>query len=573
MAKFLIGVVIGLLLAGLFLVIGVFALARFGQRPPSIAANSTLILKLEGEIPERPPEEIPLPLFQSVRPATVSEIWSLLQRASGDSRIAAVVLMPQDLTAGWGKLEQIRESLLAFKKSGKPLVAMLRGPGTREYYLATAADRIYMEPEDLLDVKGLRAEAMYFRKTLDKLGVQVEIQRVGKYKDFGDMFTRTSMSPDTKDVLNSVLDVLYGDLLKTIADSRKQSVEQVRTTLDDGPFLPKQALQKGLVDALLYEDEMYARLKQDARLSDIKKLPYRDYMQAAPGDEGKPIALLIGEGDIVRGDGESSFSSDEGVISSGSFTKTIRRVANDSKIHGVIVRIDSPGGDSFASDEIWREMNLLSKKKPLVISMSDTAASGGYYIAMTGDPIVAYPGTVTGSIGVFFGKVVLKGLYDKLGITKDELTRGRYADIDSDYRPLTPAEQKKLQEGIDDDYAAFLSRVAQARKRTSPEIDAIAQGRVWLGAQAKDRGLVDYLGGLDRAVELVKEKAHIGRQEKVRLVVYPPKRSIFERLFSRPSESEWSPDQALSKLIKDAHARVWLKGGVLRMMPYSVSVR
>ena len=197
-------------------------------------------------------------------------------------------------------------------------------------------------------------------------------------------------------------------------------------------------------------------------------------------------------------------------------------MGNDAGIQGVIVRIDSPGGEVFASDDIWREMNLLSKKKPMVISMSDVAASGGYYIAMTGDPIVAYPGTLTGSIGVVFGKANLHGLYDKLGITKDMLSRGRFATIDSDYQPLTPDGREKLRSDIEDNYRSFVTKVAAARRRKFDAVEPLAQGRVWLGSQAKANGLIDELGGLDRALEIVKEKAKIPKGERVTLVTYPP---------------------------------------------------
>jgi protease-4 len=240
----------------------------------------------------------------------------------------------------------------------------------------------------------------------------------------------------------------------------------------------------------------------------------------------------------------------------------------------VIVRIDSGGGDAIASDEIWREMNTLARKKPLVISMSDAAASGGYYMAMTGDPIVAYPGTFTGSIGVVFGKPNLRGLYDKLGVSMDGLTRGRFADIDSTYRALTPPERQKLTEGIDATYRSFLSKVAEARKRPVGEIEELAQGRVWLGSQAKPRGLVDELGGIDRAIEIVKEKAKIGKDEKVTLVNYPARRSILDVAFGRGSdnvfESRLGP---VGKLLKQWQSRLSLPSGLLRVMPYTIEIR
>jgi len=578
MAKFLIGVLIGVILTIALAVIGVFSLARFGaEKRVVVPDNATLILRLEGEIPERPPIEFPIPFFEQQTPSTVKDVWELLRKAAVDSRIKAVVIEPRGVSAGWAKLDEIRGDLEQFRKSGKPLVAFLKGPGTKEYYLATAADRIYMGPEEYLDVKGLRATMMFFRGTLDKLGVQVEVEHVGKYKDFGDMFERKDMSPETKEVMNSVLDDVYGRLLSTIATARKKSVEEIRATVDEGPFLAQQAVSKGLVDSLRYEDQMFGELKARLNSGDIHKLAHRDYLKVTPaslGLEGKPrIAFLVAQGDITRGSSSDDGFAEEGIGAEG-FDKLLRRVGSDGSIRAVIVRIDSPGGDAMASDDIWREMNLLSKKKPLVISMSDAAASGGYYMAMTGDPIIAYPGTYTGSIGVVFGKPNLHGLFDKIGVTEDSLMRGRFADIDSEYEPLSPAARAKLREGIDVSYRDFVTKVADARKRPFNQVEPLAQGRVWLGDQAKERGLVDELGGIDRAIELVKDRAKIGKDEKVAVVTYPPKRTILDIAMSRTPEA--APEirlNPLAKLAKISHAKLFAHPGLLRLMPYAIELR
>jgi protease IV len=574
MAKFLIGVVTGIILVFLILFIGVFAMARMREKPPSVADGSTLMLELDGDIPERAPVEFPIPFLQQRTPPTVADVWTTLRKAAVDGRIRAIIFEPRDLQIGWAKLQEIHDDLEAFRKSGKPVYAYLKTPGAREYYLATTANRIYMDPEDELNLKGMRFELTYFRKTLDKLGVEVEIQHAGKYKDFGDMFTRSSMSPETKEVLTSILDGLYGSLVQTIATARKKSPDQVRSTIDEGPFLSAEAKNHGLIDGLLYEDQMYDEVKEKLAGGDLKKLSLHDYLKVPASSVGlggkQQIALVTGQGGITRGEDGQDFSGDSG-IESESFDRLLRRVANDSDIKGVVVRIDSPGGEVFASDAIWREMNLLSKKKPLVISMSDTAASGGYYIAMTGDPVVAYPGTVTGSIGVVFGKANLHGLYDKLGVTKDMLTRGRFADIDSDYQPLSVAGREKLRGAIDENYRSFVNKVATARRRKFEEIEPLSQGRVWLGSQAKANGLVDELGGLDRAIELVKQKAKIPSSERVNLVTYPAKRSIFDILFGQAVES--TMESRLGGLIKGWQIRLWAKGGMMRLMPYSIEVR
>jgi protease-4 len=574
MVKFLIGLIAGVLLVFLAFFLLVFILFQFRDKPPQIAENSILVLRLEGDIPEKPPLELPAFLGAGGPGLTVAQVWMTLQKAAADSHIKGIVLEPEGLSAGWAKIEEIRADLVRFRKSGKPVYAFLRAPSTHDYYVALAADRIYLGPQEPLMLKGLRAESMYFRKTLDKLGVSVDVEHAGKYKDYGDMFTRSDMSPETREVMTSVVDDVYGNLVARIAEGRKKSPEQVRAIIDQGPFTAAQARQAGLVDELRFEDQVWGELKDRLHAGELKKVAAGDYMRVpmeAVGLQGKSrIALVIGEGDITRGEAGDDGSTGNNLTSYG-FDKLLRQVAADATIKGVVVRIDSPGGEVAASDEIWRQMNLLSKQKPLVYSMSDLAASGGYYIAMTGDPIVAYPETITGSIGVVFGKPNLHGLYDKLGITKDSVQRGKHADIDSDYTSLTADERRILRDGIDESYKDFVAKVAAARRRAFSDIEPLAQGRVWMGSQARARGLVDELGGLDTAIELVKKKAHIPAGERVSLVMYPPRRSLLDIVMRRPQ------DDVLESKLAQAFGRMpfhaWMKGGFLRMMPYWVEVR
>jgi len=574
MVKFLIGLITGVLLVFLTFFFLVFVLFQFREKPPQIAENSVLVLRLEGNIPEKPPLELPAFLGAGGPGLTVANVWMTLQKAAADSHIKAIVLEPEGLSAGWAKLEEIRAGLERFRKSGKPVYAFLRAPSTRDYYVALAAGRIYLGPQEPLMLKGLRAEMMYFKKTLDKLGVSVDVEHAGKYKDYGDMFTRSDMSPETREVMTSVVDDLYGNLVARIAEGRKQSPDQVRAIIDQGPFTAVQARQAGLVDELRFEYQVWGELKDRLHSGDLKKVPADQYMKvpmAAVGLSGKSrIALVIGEGDIIRGRAGDDGSTGNSLTSYG-FEKLLRQVANDSTIKGVVVRIDSPGGEQVASDEIWRQMNLLSRKKPLVFSMSDLAASGGYYIAMTGDPIVAYPETLTGSIGVVFGKPNLHGLYDKLGITKDAVQRGKHAGIDSDYTSLTQDERRILRDGVDESYRDFVAKVADARRRGFNDIEPLAQGRVWLGSQAKARGLVDELGGLDSAIELVKKKARIPAAEKVSLVTYPPRRSVLDLIMRRPQDDML--ESKLAQAFGRMPFRAWMQGGFLKMMPYWLEVR
>ncbi len=573
MVKFILGLVTGVLLVFLTIVLLFFALLRLREKPPQISSNSVVVLRLSGEIPEKPPLDLPGILGGSPS-LTVSDVWMVLRKAAADSHIRAVAIEPESVTAGWGKLEEIRADLEQFRKSGKPVYAYLRGPGAREYYLALPADRIYLGDEEPLMLKGMRAEIPYFKKTLDKLGVTVTVEHAGKYKDFGDMFTRTDMSPETREVITSLVSNIYGNLVDRIAAARKKTPDQVRGIVDQGPFSAQQALHSGLVDELRFEDQMWGELGDKLGVKPVK-VDAAQYAAVPPESAGLPghshIALIVGSGDIVRGD-PSDDGSGPGALTAYGFNKLLREAGGDSNIRGVVVRIDSPGGEATASDEIWREMNLLSKKKPLVISMSDVAASGGYYMAMTGDPVVAYPQTETGSIGVVFGKPDLHGLYDKLGVTKDAVQQGKHADIDSDYTELTPDERQILRQGIDENYRDFVSKVAAARHRSYDQIEPVAQGRVWLGSQAKEHGLVDEMGGLDTAISLVKKKANIPAGENVTLMVYPPRQSLFNMLLKR-SQSVDMLDLKLQQVFGRTPFHAWMKGGMLRMMPVTIDVR
>jgi protease IV len=575
MKNFLIGLIVGILVSGLTLLILVFAFVKlassFGEKPVTVADGSTLVLKLEGDVPEKAPAEIPLPMFEAQSPMTVHDVWETFRKAAVDSKIKGIIFEPRGVSIGWAKMQEIHDEILQFKKSGKPIITYLREPGAREYYLASATDRILLSPEDNLDLKGLRVEGLFVKNTLDKLGIKADVIHAGKYKDAGDMLTQTSMSPETKEVLNQVLDQYYGNLVDTIAQGRKKQPDAVRALIDQGPFTAKDALAGGLVDAFGYDDQAAEEMKGRLKQSELKKVSGKAYLKlpAPSGGVTKRIALIVGDGAITRGRGGSS--DDQGITAT-AFIKLLKQVEDDSTIKGVILRVDSPGGEVTASDEILHAEKNLSKKKPMVISMSDLAASGGYYMAITGDPIIAYPNTLTGSIGVIFARMSLHGLYDKIGVTKQLLMRGHYADLDSDYAPLNDDQRQKLTGQIDAFYRSFVGKVAEGRKKNYEQIEPLAQGRVWLGAQAKLNGLVDELGGLDRAVELVRKKANIASTDKITLVPYPAKRSILDQIFNRSDDSaaiELKIEKALDNLPISALAR----GGFLKLMPYSITVK
>ncbi len=578
MKNFLIGLVCGLVLAGLAAFIFVFAALRlaasFGERQPQVPDTATIVMNLQGDIAEKPAPEIPIPFFEQKEQPTVAEVWMDFRKAAADSRVKAILLEPRGLSIGWARLEELHRDLLDFRKSGKPVYAFLRNPSGREYYLATAADRVYMSQEDILDVKGLAVEGLYLKGTLDKIGVKADVIHAGKYKDAGDIFTQTGMSPQTREVLNDVLDQYYGDLVSVVAQGRKKSPEAVRALIDQGPFTATTALSAGLIDGIHYEDQVREELRRKIGGSKLQTISVQNYTkvsrQSAGLHGGKRIAIIAGAGAITSG--LPGPFADAG-ISAPTFTRLLRDIGNDVSIRGVILRIDSPGGEVLASDDILHAAKELSRKKPLVISMGDTAASGGYYMAVTGDPILAYPDTLTGSIGVIWAKFNLHGLYDKIGIQKDLLSRGRFADLYSDYAPMTDAQRQKITAQIDSFYSGFVSRVASGRKKPVSVIEPLAQGRVWTGAQARGNGLVDELGGLDRALAMVRQRAGMKPNENVTIVTYPRRKSILEQLFNRNDQTSASAEAALQRLTGNFPWGALLSGGYLRLMPFTLQVR
>jgi protease IV len=573
MWKFLLGVLVGIVVAVLGVFIVLLAIGRtFATRPPSVSANSALVLSLRGDIPEAAPVDVAIPFFQQQSAPTVRDIWTSLREAARDNRIKAVVLEPRGIIAGWGRLQEIRQEILDFKKSGKPVYAFLQSAGSREYYLASAADKVYLSPGDMLQVKGFLLEAMYFKNALDKLGIQFDVDHIGRYKDAGDVLTRTNMSPETREVLGQVLDQLYGDFCSTVGQGRHKTADEIKALVDMGPFTADQAKASGLVDTIGYTDGLYSDLQKKTAINKLNRVDIRTYFRAQPG-QGDRIAVLVGEGDIVQGDPANAFGN-QSEIADRSFAKVIRQVRNDSAVKGVIVRVNSPGGDSLASDIILHELKLLSESKPTVISMSDVAASGGYYISMTGDPVIAYPNTITGSIGVLYARPVVHGLFDKLGIQAELLSRGQLAQMDSLYQPLSDAARQKLHESIQATYKLFVSKVAAARKKAYDQIDPIAQGRVWMGGQARQNGLVDQLGGLDLAVSVVRQKAHLSVSGDTNLVMFPPRKSLWEVLANSSPETvqEAAAESKIRRFLPALPSPVFLKGGVLSVLPYQINV-
>lgn len=522
--RFFAGAIAGSLLTILAACGVVWLILWWMERLPSIHKGTTLVLPLSGAIPEAPPGTLepfgPPPL-------TTFAIWDILRKAAADDRISAILLEPAKPAAGWAKLTEIRSAILRFRQSRKPVYATLRTASLRDYYLASAADRISAIPGDFLELKGMRVELLYARKALDKLGILPEFEAIGRYKDGADTFTRSEMTAETKEVLNNLLDARMQTFITAVAPARKKTPETLRALLEDGPYLTAGALTNGLIDAAEFPDQIEAALAKALNQKELIKLDAADYQRLPAAklnlEDGPTIAILAAEGDILRHP-IPYFAED--TLSPDAIRPHIRKLRDDQQIRAVILRIDSPGGDAIASEEILRELRLLAEKKPLIVSMSDVAASGGYAIAMAGKRILAQPESVTGSIGVFYGKISLQGLMDKLGLTMQSITRGKHAAMDSEYQALSPESRAKLRQLIEKTYSDFVAQVAASRRRPYPDIDKVAQGRVWLGAEAAKNGLIDELGGLSAAIAAALREANLPPTTKPTLVLYPPRPNL-----------------------------------------------
>ncbi|MBI4905497.1 MAG: signal peptide peptidase SppA [Acidobacteria bacterium] len=534
MRRFAVGILAGFTV---LLIIGVATWAALGwllpwlhDRPPSVQSGSTLVLRISGRVSEAEPARIPW--LEDPPPWTCWRLAQTIQRAAADPRIAAMLLMPHGAQAGWAQLAEIRAALGSFRQSGKPLVAYLRSPSTRDYYLASTADRIAGPPSDLLNIKGFRAEMLYARGALDKLGIQPEFAAMGRYKDGADIFTQSAMRPETREVISTLLDARYNDFSSAVAAGRNRATSQVKQWIDNGPFLSREAQQQGLTDIVEFEEQTREALARRLGQKELRTIAAVDYQKVPPPKGRHRIALLTAEGDITS---DSRLNALTNVLDPKEFVAAVKQLRDDTSIRAVILRINSPGGDAVAAEEMTHQVRLLAEKKPVIASMSDVAASAGYHIATPAHVIVADARTVTGSIGVFFGKFAFAGLYAKLGIHKEMITRGRYAAIDSETTPLSKDERAKLHATITAFYTDFVNTVAAARRRTPREIEAVAQGRVWLGDEAQRNHLVDELGGLALAIQLAREKAAIPVGDTVAIDVRPKRAGLMDAVRQRLS--------------------------------------
>jgi protease-4 len=517
--------------------------ASFRHNEPAIEHNSVLALRVAGSLPDYVSPDPLRKLFGNTD-QSLSDLVLQFKKAKVDDRIKVIVIEIDMAGAGWGKSEEIRDAIADFRSSGKPVYAYMEYATDKEYYIASACDKIYLAPPGELFINGLAANVMFFRGSLDKLGIYPDMVQMGKYKTAVETFTRKDMSEANREFINSLLDDLFNRYVEAVAKARGKSAEEMHAIIDDAPYSAAKAKELGLIDGVAYRDELDKELKTKLGYKDsdelrvVKSSAYNEVEPESLGlDKGEKIAVIYATGDIGSGKSENSPGGSQS-IGSETLSKAIKDAGEDKSIKAIVIRVDSPGGSGLASDIIWHAVEEAKAKKPVVISMSDVAASGGYYIAAGANKILAEPSTITGSIGVFAGKPVLKGFYDWLGISNEYVLRGKQAGMFRESEKFTDEERAKFEELIKHTYYDdFVPKVAKGRNKTPEYVDSVAQGRVWTGAQGKERGLVDEFGGLDRAVEVAQELAKIPKAKGVHRVILPYPRTFIQELFSEGDET------------------------------------
>jgi protease-4 len=541
-----VGLVVTLVgVATLISITGLLVLYLIVAREPPVSSSSTLVMRVGGELHEVAPADVVGQFLEGAGASTVRGLVENIRKAEADARIAGLLIVPSTLELPfWGKVQELRDAVLDFKRSGKPTIAFLEYGGDREYYLATACDRIFLLPTAQLEVNGLASYELFLRGTLDKIGAFPDMMHIGEYKTAPNQLTEKTFTPAHRETAESLNHDMFEQIVRDIATSRRKSEAEVRAMVDEGPFLPEDAVRVGLVDDLAYEDQIDDKVKIGAHgLTPLEADEYAKVSATSLGlNKGPRIAVIYAVGMIVPG--ESTYDAVNGqILGSDTLVEHLRQARADASIRAMVLRVDSPGGSPTASDVIWRELMVTRHDKPdrpLVVSMSDLAASGGYYIAMPGQVVVAQPGTLTGSIGIYMGKIVTGGTFNKLGANIEAVSEGKNAEMNSPTRPYNAAERAKIQEYMQAFYDQFVEKAAQARHMTPERVDQVAQGRVWTGRQAKQVGLVDELGGLDRAIAVAKQRAKIAPDAEVELVIYPPRKSFYELVaeqFRTPSDS------------------------------------
>lgn len=544
-----IGITAGVLL---FSVVGLIVMARILTRHPM---GSVLEVAIEGDIQEQRPSGALDHLFASKKPTVLDYVEAIL-KARDDERINGLLVTVDHSSLGFGTAQEMRDAIGAFRESGKWTVAYLEtagefSSGNKDYYLATACESIWLAPPGDINLTGVRSEVPFVRGTLDKLGIEPDFDHIGEYKTAKNLLTDRAMTPAHRESVEAIVESIYRQLRRGIAEGRHMTEDEAAALIDRGPFTGPRALQSALVDRLGYRDELEAYLKErnGGKLPLIK---VREYLEKGRYyDGGVKVALIYGVGSVTRGDSHHNPFTDELTMGSDTVTAAIREAREDPSIKAIVLRVDSPGGSYVSSDIILRELKVTRKVKPVVVSMGDVAASGGYFVSLGADSVIAEPGTVTASIGVVGGKFVTTGFWDKIGLTYDAVQRGRHATFYSSRSRYSPEERILFHEWLERIYDDFVVKVAEARGKTVEEVDAVARGRVWMGDDAHELGLIDELGGLRVAIRRAMELAEAGPEERARLVILPRRKGWLQELFGLGEETR--------------AAAGWLRAGVGRL--------
>lgn len=525
-------------IAGLKLSLGRFGIGVLGSPEPVRVAGLVRIsqdlhrsilpprprlleLRLSGPIADQKPG---MSLMGIGKVRTTYSLLDLLDRAKNDRSITGIVLMLEGEEFSFPQAQELRRALLEFRKAGKKLFVYASSLGMIGYYIASCGDRVIIHPMGDVVIPGVSMRAQFVKGALDKLGIKTEAYRYGRYKSAVEVFTEDSLTVANREQLEVIVDGVYEDFVQAVSRGRKLEPAVIESLVSRAIFRADEAKAVGLVDTLCYEDELDSLVIREFKgkqrvgekwLRDAKVVIER-------WDEPAQIAVIYATGSIVRGESKTDFLTGEQRAGSTTLSWAIKQAARDKKVKGIVLRVDSPGGDGFASDQVWRELELVKKKKPVVVSMGTMAASGGYYISCNAERIFALPGTITGSIGVFNLRIVTEEFYNKLGIRRQTVKRGKHADLFSDLREATPLEDSIFQSQIDWFYQQFISKVAQGRNLTVEVVDSVGQGRVWLAKDAKRLGLVDSIGGLMEAIDYCRQKAKLGKD--YRLKFYPKRK-------------------------------------------------
>ncbi|XP_061347679.1 serine protease SPPA, chloroplastic-like [Gastrolobium bilobum] len=483
-----------------------------------VGKGSVLTMKLRGQISDQVKSRFSPGL-------SLPQICENFLKAAYDPRISGVYLYIDSLNCGWGKVEEIRRHILNFKKSGKFVVAYVPSCQEKEYYLACECEEIYAPPSAYFSLFGLTVQASFLRGVLDNIGIEPQVERIGKYKSAGDQLARRTISEENYEMLTALLDNIYTNWLDKVSFAKGKKREDIENFINEGVYQVDKLKEEGLISNVIYDDEVISMLKERLGVKTDKNLPmvdYRRYSRVRKWTVGisggkERIAVIRASGSISRVESQLSVSS-SGIIAE-KFIEKIRSVRESKEFKAAIIRIDSPGGDALASDLMWREIRLLAASKPVIASMSDVAASGGYYMAMGAEAIVAESLTLTGSIGVVTGKFNLGKLYEKIGFNKETISRGKYAELlAAEQRPFRPDEAELFAKSAQHAYKQFRDKAALSRSMTVDKMEEVAQGRVWTGKDAASHGLVDAIGGLSRAIAIAKLKANIPQDRQVTVV-------------------------------------------------------